>query len=391
MPFLRGSLGFERFVVSGFDSSQFGVEHIETLAKRAAGKVETSATENVHVGFLGGDHLFDQDFDLHKNVINNALHFSIRIDTNQIPAAIRNAWLQMELRALAKDNDSGIPSKSQRKEAKEAVEHRCVTEAATGKYRKMQHFSLLWDVSQDLLYFGGSVGIASGYCLDLLEQCFEVEFEHVGAGGLAQAWAIETDRIQEVDDLRPANFVSDRPMGSYVWTNEHSQSPDFLGNEFLIWLWWTLENVTDTIALPDESEVTAMLTKTLTLECPLGETGKETITSESPVKLPEAMQAIRSGKLPRKIGMTIVSDGRQFDLVLQAESFGISGAKIHLDEDEEFDDDDRIDAIRLLSDTTDLLFHTFCDLRSSKSWNQVRKKISNWILTADQVMRKAAG
>ncbi len=390
MPFLRGSLGFERFVVTGFDSSQFDEDHIEVLSEHSAGKLETGSLENVHVGFLGGDHLFDQDFDLTKNLINNALHCSVRIDTNQIPSAIRKAWLQMELAGYAKDNESGVVTKAQRKEAKDAVEHRCETEAATGKYRKMQQFPLLWDLSQELLYFGGSVGVASGHCIDLLERSFGVELQHIGAGQLAHAWAIDADRYAEVDDLMPASFVSNDLLGSYAWANEHSQAPDFLGNEFLLWLWWTLENETDTITLPDGSEVTAMLTKTLTLECPQGESGKETITAESPVQLPEALHAIRSGKLPRKTGMTLVRDGRQFDLVLQAESFGISGAKIHLDDDEEFEDVDRIDAIRLLSETTDLLFHTFCDCRSSKTWNRKHKQINKWILSAVHGSQKAA-
>lgn len=390
MSFLRGSLGFERFSVTGFKSRKFSEEHIEILRQHAAGKFQTSSTENVHVGFLGGDHLFDQDFDLDKNVINGAVHLSVRIDTNQIPAAIRKAWLQMELAGIAKDNDSGVPTKSQRKEAKEAVEQRCETEAATGKYRKMKQFPLLWDIRQGLLYFGGSVGTASGQCIDLLERSFDVEFLHVGAGAIAQAWATEADRLAELNDLMPAAFASEPPFGSHAWSNEHSQAPNFLGNEFLMWLWWTLENKTDTIVLPDESEATVMLTKTLTLECPLGESGKETITSESPVKLPEALQAIRSGKLPRKTGMTIVRDGRQFDLVLQAESFGISGAKIHLDDDEEFDDEDRIDAIRLLSETTDLLFHVFCDRRSSKAWSREQKQISKWVLATGRSSQKAA-
>ena len=157
-----------------------------------------------------------------------------------------------------------------------------------------------------------------------------------------------------------------------------------------MWLWWTLENEGDTIALDDDSDVTVMLTKTLSLECPRGESGKETITAESPVKLPEAILAIRNGKLPRKTGMTLVSDGRQFDLVLQAESFGISGAKIHLDDDEEFEDEDRIDAIRLLSETTDVMFQTFCNRRTSKSWKQVQTKISKWLAATEQQGQKRA-
>lgn len=389
MPFLRGSLGFERFSVAGFESDTFDDDHIEIMTQHAAGRIQTAALENVHVGFLGGYHLFDQDFDLSKNVIQNAVHFGVRIDTNQIPAAIRAAWLQMELAGIAKDNESGVPTKSQRKEAKEAVEQRCEVEAATGKYKKMQQFPLLWDLNHQQLYFGGSVGTASGLCMDLLERSFGVELSHVGAGSLAEAWAIDAERYAELDDLTPTCFIPKPHQGPHAWANEHSSAPDFLGNEFLMWLWWTLQNNTDTIALPDESEVTVMLTKTLSLECPDGESGKDNFNSESPVQLPEAMQAIRCGKLPRKTGMTIVREGRQFDLVLQAERFGISGAKIHLDDDEEFEDEDRIDAIRLMSETVDLMFYTFCDLRSSKAWGKTQGEISNWI-AADRGSTQAA-
>ncbi|MCA9140097.1 MAG: hypothetical protein KDB00_25165 [Planctomycetales bacterium] len=390
MPFLRGSLGFQRFSVTGFEADRFGQEHFDILTNHAAGKFQTSSTDNVSVGFLGGEHLFDQDFDESKNLINNAVHFSARFDTNQIPAAYRAAWLQMELSGIAKDNEGGVITKAQRKEAKEAVEQRCETEAATGKYRKMQQFPLLWDYENEQLLFGGSVGTAGRHCLDLVERAFGIELRHLGAGALAEQWAIDNDLYAEVDDLQPVNFITGGQGGSHKWANEHSQAPDFLGNEFLLWLWWMLDKKSDNITLIDDSEVTVMLSKTLSLECPLGETGKESISAECPVKLPEAMQAIRSGKLPRKMGMTIIREGRQFDLVLQAESFGISGAKIHLEEDEEFDDDDRIDAIRQLVDTTDLMFHTFCDRRTGDSWMKDQKAICKWLGSDNQSQRKAA-
>lgn len=390
MPFLSGSLSFERFRVDKFESASFDQTHLDLLQQHAAGKVETNAAENVHTGFLGGAHLFDQDFDLEKNVINDAVHFGIRIDTNQIPSAIKNAWLQMELAGLARDNPSGVPTKSQRKEAKESVEQRCETEAATGKYRKFQPFSLLWDHGYEMLYFGGSAGTASGHCADLLERVFEVELRHVSAGTIAQAWAVEADRFAEMDEVVPAAFIAGPTHGSVAWANEHSQAPDFLGNEFLLWLWWMLETQTDTITIPDGTEVTVMLSKTLTLECPIGESGKETITAESPVKLPEAMQAIQHGKLPRKTGMILVREGQQFDLTLQAETFGISGAKIILDEDAEFDNDDRIEAVRTLCDTVDGLFHAFCDRRTGAAWAKDLSAIQDWLAPAHQRAVQAA-
>lgn len=379
MPFLRGSLGFERFSVAGFNAETFDDSHIELLVKHAAGRHESADAEHVHVGFLGGDHLFDQVFDLSKNIINDAVHCSVRIDTNQIPSAIKAAWLQMELAGLAKDSPTGVPTKSQRKEAKEAVEQRCEVEAATGKYRKMQQFPILWDYGRELLYFGGSVGTSSAFCTDLIERVFEVELRRVSAGVVANDWAIDVNRFAELDDLTPINFATSASFAAHGWSNEHSTAPDFLGNEFLMWLWWTLETESDTISLADGSEATVMLTKTLSLECPCGESGKESISAECPVQLPEARQAIRSGKLPRKSGMTVIHDGRQYDLTLQAETFGISGAKIHVEDDEEFGDDERIEAIRTLSDTVDALFHAFCDRRTSDNWKKDQSQITHWL------------
>ncbi len=392
MPFLSGSLGFERFRVDGLQAEPFGQDQIEAMERLTIGKFQTSATENVHVGFLAGSHLFDHDFALEKNVINEALHCCVRIDTNQIPSAIRRAWLQMELAALTKDNTSGRPTKSQRQEAKEAVEQRCEVEAATGKYRKMQQFPVLWDIRQSVLYFGGSGDTVSGHCADLFQRAFDVELSRTTAGSVARQWAEQTNQAHKLADLVPAAFLPHQPQSVPAWANVDSPHPDFLGNEFVLWLWWTLENQSDTLGLPDDSEVTVMLNRTLTLECPRGESGKETIAAEAPVRLPEAMQAIRSGKLPRKSGMSLVRHGQQFDLVLQAETFAISGGKIHVDDDEADADrlDNRIEAIRCMNETVDLLFQTFCSRRISGAWPKDLDRIRQWLVTDEAARKKPA-
>ncbi len=380
MAFLSGSLGFERFGVSNFEPEHFAQEHLDALQQLAGGKNESVSEENVLVGFLAGEHLFDQEFSIEKNIINNALHCGVRIDTNTIPSAIRKAWLQMELASLSRENSSGKPTKAQRQEAKEAVEQRCEVEAASGKYRKMAQFPLLWDLQLRTLYFGGSGATASGYAAELLERAFGLQLTRVTAGTIAHQWAQQNKKVAEYEDLMPANFLPQLPQGSIAWANEHRAEPDYLGNEFLMWLWWTLENVSDTIALPDDSEVTVMLTKTLVLECPYGESGKETISSESPVKLPEAMQAIRSGKLPRKSGLTLVRNSQQYDIVLQAESFAIAGAKIHIDGDkEDYQLEDRIESIRSLCETVDLLFQSFCQRRIGGGWSSELDNMRRWL------------
>ena len=392
MAFLSGNVSFERFRITGKVPKQFGDDQIERLQKHAIGKIQTSAEENIHVGFLAGAHLLDTEFDLEKNVIGDTLQCAIRIDSNQVPSAMKKAWLQMELAAATAESRTGRPTKAQRQEAKETVEQRCVHEASTGKYHRMQQFPILWDFGNKIFYFGGSSAPAIGRCSDLLAKAFDVELERLTAGSIASAWADQSKSRSILENSSPAGFHPDQEGAEYTWLNSDAANYDFLGNEFLMWLWWYLENESDTLKLEDDSEVTAMLAKTLSLECPFGAFGKETITADSPVKLSEAGHAIRSGKLPRKSGMILNRFGQQFELVLQAETFGVSGAKIQKDEQAEgrviFES--RIESIRNLSETIDSMFHVFCKKRLSKSWNGELDRIRKWLQSDQKQKRKPA-
>ncbi len=381
MAFLAGSLGFDRFQVNGESPKEFTQEHLDILESLSSGKFQSTSEENSQVGFLGGQHLFDQTFDLNKNVIHGALHAAVRIDTNQIPSAIRKAWMQMELNALTAENPERRPTKSQRQEAKDAVEARCETEVKSGKYHRMAQFPILWDAQSSIFYFGGSSPSACTHAADLMERGFGIELERITVGKIAQNWAARNKQTEALESISPAIFHPSHPGCEAHWSNADSRLPDYLGNEFMMWLWHNTENETDTIALKDGSEVTAMFAKNLVLECPLGESGKESISSEIPTKLPEAMEAIRSGKMPRKAGLVLVRFGQQYDLTLQAETFSISGAKLQADKEAQGVEllESRIDAIRTLNETVDLLFEAFCQLRVSKDWDKRLQDISQWI------------
>jgi hypothetical protein len=383
MGFLSGRLTFGPFRISGTQPRQFGPEHIEILKRFGIGQNGTSSTEQADVGFLAGEHLFDSDFGLEKNVIGDALHCAVRIDNNQIPSAVRKAWLQMELSSLAADNPRGRPTKVQRQEAKEAVAARCEDEARNGRFRRMQQFPVLWDAREGILYFGGTSPTASEQCADLFARAFELELGRRSAGRRAEEWAVEAKRRKALEDVVPSAFHANASSAEIAWSNHASGGFDFLGNEFLLWLWWRWEIQSESVALPDGSEVTGMLGRTLSLECPRSESGKETITAEAPARLPEAAQAIRSGKLPRKSGLVLVRHGEQYELVLQAETFLINGAKIQTEEEAEGRGvlEDRIESFRRLNETVDLLFRAFCERRIGKNWSGELQQMRRWLKT----------
>ena len=389
MGFLSGSMTFECFRIGGAQPRQFGTEHVQTLEEHAINESGGFSNEQARVGLLAGDHLFDCAFDLEKNVFGDALHFAIRIDTNQVPAAIRRAWLQIELAVLTADSPGRRPTKTQRQEAKDAVEARCEEAASSEQFRKMQQFPVLWDAKNGLLYFGGSSASASDVCTDLMLRAFELELSRLSSGKFALEWAKKARQRKALNDVVPANFRGEGARADVVWWNGEKENYDFLGNEFLLWLWWRWETQSNTFELPDGSEVTGMFARTLALECPQGESGKGTISSEDPTSLPEAAQAIRSGKLPRKAGLILVRHGQQYELTLQAETFAVSGAKIQIDEDAEGRGilEDRIDSLRGLRETLDLLFQGFCVQRVGENWSSDLKQMRAWLKAKPRARR----
>ncbi len=390
MGFLSGSVTFECFRVRGAGSDPFGPKHIKTLERYAIGQIESASPDEPIAGFLAGDHLFDQEFSLEKNVIGDALHCAIRIDTNQIPSAIRKAWLQMELAALSAANDGRRLTKFQRQEARETVQTRCEEEARSGRFRRMQQFPVLWDARNDLLFFGGSSPKAVDHCRELFAQTFELELSRLTAGRRAEEWAAAAKQRKALEDVSPSSFHA-KPTATITWWNGEADNFDFLGNEFLLWLWWRWEAQSDTLALPDDSEVTGMLARSLRVECPEGESGKATITAESPVQLPEATLAIRSGKLPRKAGLILVRHGQQYELALQAEMFSVGGARIQRQEaaDGRGAVEDRIESVRELHETLSLLYAAFCHERVGKAWSGELEQIRRWLKGETAARRKA--
>jgi hypothetical protein len=281
------------------------------------------------------------------------------------------------------------PTKAQREEAKEAVDARCELEAQKGNYKRMAETSILWDADTETVFLGSASEKTNDSCIDLMERAFEMEFSRVSSGKLALEYAQEVGANAELFAIEPTAFLPGE-SAQVTWWNGMTDNYDYLGNEFLLWLWWKWDTGPDTLPLADESEVTGMFARSLSLDCPQGEHGKESISSESPVALPEAGMAIRMGKLPRKAGLTLIRNGEQYDFNLQAETGILGSAKISRPGDsgtEIRDRQDRIESLRTMAETFDLLFELFCSKRIGKTWNAESKKLTQW-LQSDATIRK---
>jgi len=389
MGFLNGRVTFTRYRIGGDSPLPFSSEMLALVEAHAIGRHSPAdPTDGVSVGWSAGDHVLDLSFDLAKNVINDALHLAIRIDTDKIPGTLLRAYTQIETEALARQNPSGHPTKAQRQEAKEAARIRAETEAADGRFRRLNHYPVLWDGQNGTLYAGTTSNTVLERLQTLFRESFDRTLEPITAGSLAMG-ASQRDGTE--DDLAagtPLNLFGgeETELATVAWAENSPNMLDHLGNEFLVWLWHTLQNESDTIALADGSEVAVMLARTLTLDCPRGETGRDNLTDDAPTRLPEAFRALQSGKLPRKAGLVLVRHGAQYELTLQAESLAVSGAALPKPEDERLSATEiriaRIDTLRHFSQTIDLLFDAYSRRRASSAWTREVSRIRHWLAAA---------
>lgn len=384
MGFLSGRVSFVRYRVGGASPLPFSEADVEAVAQHAIGRHgPADPTDGVRVGWNGGRHVLDQTFDFGKNVLDDALHVGIRLDSDKVPAELLRAYTQIELDARAAESPTGRPTKQQREEAKEAARVRADAEAADGRFRKRKSHPILWDGRTSTLYAGTTSTAVLDRLATLFRTTFDRPLEPITAGTLAQDRAAALGRAHDLEALAPlALFEDSTPQA--VWAESEPTRRDDLGNEFLLWLWHSLQADGDAVTLADGSEVTVMMAKTLTLDCPRGLTGRDSLTNEGPTRLPEAFRALQAGKLPRKVGLILVRHGEQYDLTLQAETLAVNGLALPKPEGLSGDEAKvaRIESLRHVTETLDSLFDAFIRRRIDPGWDRELGRIRDWLRAA---------
>ena len=390
MGFFTGRLTFLRFRVDGPAPGLFTDDHIERLVAFAAGRQRIASSDGVEVGWSAGEHVLDTEFDLAKNVVNDTLHFDLRIDTDKLPTDLLKAYYSVELKALAAGNPSGHPTGRQKREAKESARGRLEQEAKDGRFKRRRCVPVLWDAKSNEVLFGSTSVTHVDRMAALFQQTFGYGLDPITAGRRAFQLAELHQRTRQVDDSAPSAFVPGITPEDVAWIADDT-SRDFLGNEFLLWLWYQTDGSSDVIPLEDRSDAACMIARTLTLECPRGQTGHETISHLGPTRLPEAKRAVQAGKLPRKAGLTVVRHADQYELTLHAETLAVGAAKLpNLPEDvtePRAKLEERATQIRNLVETLDLLYDAFGRQRLGKDWQDTLPKMQRWLAHPE---RKAA-
>lgn len=381
MGFDSGAISFSRFNVVGDAPRLPDQETLEKFAALALREDELSTAE-VDYGWCAGRHVFDGEFTVGNCVYNDCVHVGLRVDTNKIPSEIKKAYIALEEAAAASTNPSGFASRRQKREAKETAGRKIEEDLASGKFRRSKVTNVLWDLPAGIVYAAVSMSQRE-QLMELFERSHNLTLEPITSGNLALSRMERAGRRREYEDLLPTRFATlpGDPPAEYPWTAKGDQAKDFIGNEFLMWLWHEAGNRGGEIRLGDHA-ATVMFSKSLDLDCAYGQTGKTGLKFETPTEMPEAMDAIRSGKVPRKTGITIALHGQLYTLNLGAEGLAISGLK--LPEVEKADSprvlfEERITLLRDFMKGFDEMFDAFLKARAGESWQPHVEQVRRWI------------
>lgn len=384
MGFDSGTVSFRRFAVVGKGPKSADEELLEKLDGYALRPDESVTVEEEEYGWCGGRHVLDGKFAFEHNIFNDAVHFALRIDTNKMPSELKRAYAALEEESVAATNPSGFISKKQKKDVKDLVRLRIEEETKSGRFRRSKLLPILWDLPTATLCTSAS-GKSAEKLIELFDRTFRLELEPVTAGTLGQRMMQEAGKRRDYEDLRPTRFApgpdGEGQFPEYPWAAKGDAPKDFLGNEFLLWLWHEAETQDGDIKV-EGGDVTVMIDHLLELDCAYGATGKDALRATGPTHMPEARDGLKSGKVPRKAGLVLVAGGQQYDLTLSAEALAVGGCKLPPVEEAESARvlfEERVILLRDLCKALDGMYGAFLKARVGSGWESRADTIRKWI------------
>jgi hypothetical protein len=156
----------------------------------------------------------------------------------------------------------------------------------------------------------------------------------------------------------------------------------FLGGEFLLWLWFSRDVTEGDIQIPNLGTIDVALESQLMLADPLADHERVTIRGFDPLGSPEADQALRRGKLPRKVGLRLIFEHNEWVATLDTASLGLSGVKLPalLSQGEEEHFFERMRLFEQLHDLVQSLYGHFLGVRLSPVWQaELAPAMARWV------------
>ncbi len=391
MPFLNGAVTYARFAVTGEAPEILDQSIIDAFAANPAKPTPIGVPNGPEAGWTGGRHILDQTFEFNTMCFDGWVHAAMRLDVVRVPPEVKRAYVAVAESARAKllePDQPGWLSRAGRKEARDEAKEQWEREVADGRHRSSKLVPILWNPRRRILLSPATTDAVAAPLRELFTATFGGRLEQRSAGSLAVDLLATRGLLTAFEDARPDNLGQQSPNGSsgipeVPWASGGSEPKDFLGNSFLMWLWWRADVNEGLFDLADGSNIAVGLERSIESECGWGINGRQSLTGNAPSRWAEASIATLAGKLPRRIGL-LVSDGvHEWKCSLQGDRFVVSGLMLPRPEEPAETPQEaaleRVGSITSFDNAITGLYSCFLDERFSSRWSASRSGIAEWI------------
>jgi hypothetical protein len=171
--------------------------------------------------------------------------------------------------------------------------------------------------------------------------------------------------------------------GTRMESVEKVEAAQFLGQEFLTWLWWRSEQTNGKMSVDGIGEpFDLFLEAPVRLVSDYGEATVVALTGGTPLDSPEARQAAREGKKLERARVRIIAKNQTYTFALDASSLAVSGLKLPVPPNVAANEmiHARMEILEEFDQFFAQLFDAFLTIRlDAKRWSGERRQIADWV------------
>ena len=189
MGFWNGRVTFTRYRVSGESPLPFGDELLERINQHLIGVHGSAASADQCRHGMGRRRSRARPEHRRSPRTSSTMRFTWRSGSTPTRFRPLSCALTRRSRSTPSPRETRAASRPRpsEQEAKEIALKRAEAEAADGRFRRLNHYPVLWDGRTNTLYAGRTSSSVLERLLALFRETFDRELEPITAGSIAQA------------------------------------------------------------------------------------------------------------------------------------------------------------------------------------------------------------
>ena len=228
-----------------------------------------------------------------------------------------------------------------------------------------------------VLLFATSASVRDSFVV-LWERTFEGKLTPLYPCDLARA-SVAAAQLSEIDQLTPTKLPRDGQL-----TLGLEQTEEWLGREFLLWLWFLSEHRGGTFEIEDPKGEVAISLDELVQFAPADDNETaSTLRGGTPSRTPEAREGLLRGRKLSRLRLVLALSSEVWQLTIDAERFALASVKLPED-DPDTDSEEvgfsRVDDWRRLFVVFSATFARFLAVRlNAKAWKRESEELVTWM------------